>query len=156
MAQTVTTRRIQKELDQIRKHPPLEISVGPTDESNIYHWEGILNGPQGTPYADGIFKFSVDFPTDYPMNAPKVKFITRIFHPNISETGDICVDILDKNWSSVYDISKVMLSVSSLLSDPNPSSALNGESAKLYMKDRLLYNKTVKEYVRKYASPENL
>lgn len=149
-------KRIQKEIEEVKKSPPDRVMAGPSDDSNLFHWEGMMNGPEDSPYAGGIFKFVIDFPDDYPMKPPKIVFTTKIYHPNISLKGDICVDILKNKWSSVYTISKVMISISSLLTDPNPDSALNAESGRLYQRDRQAYNKTVREWVKKYASPENL
>ena len=149
-------KRIKKELEEIKRSPPIELMVGLRDDNNYFLWEGLLSGPEDSPYSGGIFKFVINFPHDYPMRAPKVKFTTKIFHPNISVDGDICVDILKDKWSSVFTVSKIMLSISSLLTDPNPESALNGESARLYLNDRNSYNKMVKEWVKKYGSPENL
>jgi ubiquitin-conjugating enzyme E2 D len=134
----------------------VEMSVGPV-EDNMFHWQGILYGPKKSPYAEGVFKFNVKFPKNYPMNPPEVTFITKMFHPNIDErNGNICVDILRNKWTSVYTISTVMISISSLLTDPNPSSPMNPLCAKLYMTDRNMYNAKVKEYVKKYANSENL
>lgn len=149
-------KRLKKELDEIRKNPPVEVMIGPSDDSNMFEWEGLLNGPDGTPFQGGIFKFRVTFPENYPMKPPVVIFTTKMYHPNIDPHGHICVDILKNNWSSAYTISKVMLSVSSLLSDPNPDSALNGEAAKIYKTNRQEYNRTVKEWTKKFASPQNL
>ena len=157
MPDPIALKRIKKELAEIKKNPPLDMSLGPTDDNNVYHWEGIMSGPEKSPYAGGIFKFSIDFPEDYPMHPPLIRFITKMYHPNIDpRSGTICVDLLSTKWSSVYDISKVILSITSLLNDPNPKSPLNPDSANLYEKDRTAYDKKVKEWVKKYASPENL
>jgi len=151
----IALSRLRKELDDIQKNPSAELSVGPSGE-DMFRWEGILNGPPDSPYAGGAFKFTIEFPREYPMKPPKVKFVTRVYHPNISDTGHICVDILNHNWTSVYTVSQIMLSISSLLTDPNPSSALNVQSARLYQRNREAYNREVKKWVKKYASPENL
>ena len=148
-------KRIKKELDDMKKHPMSEIMVGPVDD-NLFYWEGLLNGPEDSPYAGGIFKFKIIFTDNYPMKPPRVEFITKMFHPNIATNGEICVSILKRDWSSVQTVSKILLSISSLLTDPNPDSPLNSESARLYLSDRKAYNQTVKQYVKKYASPENL
>jgi ubiquitin-conjugating enzyme E2 D/E len=155
MSNKVAVARIKKELAEIQKNPPLEVSVGPAGD-DLFHWEGVMNGPQESPYANGFFKFTIDFTDEYPMKPPHVRFTTKVFHPNVSACGEICVDILKNNWSSAFTVSKVMLSISSLLTDPNPDSALNIESAQLYKSDRNAYNKEVKKWVKLYASPESL
>lgn len=149
-------RRLQKELDEIKSSPPVEVMVGPIDDNNLFQWEGILNGPEDSPYSGGVFKFVMNFSNEYPMKAPVVRFTSKLYHPNISINGQICVDILQKKWSSAYTISQVMIAISSLLTDPNPDSPLNAESAQVYKTNRNLFNKRVREWVRKYASPENL
>ena len=149
-------KRIQKDLEEMKKSAIDRVMLGPSDDSNLFHWEGMMKGPDDSLYAGGIFKFVIDFPNDYPMEPPKIMFTTKIYHPNISDKGEICVDILEKSWSAAFTISKLMISISSLLTDPYPDSALNVESSRLYQTDRKAYNKTVKEWVKKYASPESL
>ena len=147
-------KRIKRELDEIKKNPPAEVMAGPSND-DLFVWEGMLNGPEDSPYAGGVFKFVIHFKEDHPMSPPDIKFITKVYHPNVGQNGKICIDILQNNWSSVYTVSNVMLSILSLLTDPNCSSPLNPESAELYMNDRKAYNKTVKQWVKKYASAEN-
>eukprot|EP00049_Salpingoeca_infusionum_P009146 m.151588 g.151588 ORF g.151588 m.151588 type:complete len:91 (-) comp14251_c0_seq7:2759-3031(-) len=80
------------------------------------------------------------------------RFVTRVFHPNIHDDGDICLDILQDRWTPSLTTCKVLLSISSLLTDPNPDSPLNDEAAELYMQDRDLYDRQVASFVSKYAS----
>ena len=104
-----------------------------------------------SPYEGGVFFLSIRFPADYPFKPPKVKFITRIYHPNINANGGICLDILKDQWSPALTISKVLLSVCSLLTDPNPDDPLVPEIARLYKTKRKQYEKTAGEWTRKYA-----
>ena len=90
--------RIKKELNEINKiniddHQNLIYSVSPS-VTDIFVWDGFIFGPQGSPYQGGAFKISIIYPHDYPFRPPKITFKTRIFHPNINDTGAICLDIL--------------------------------------------------------------
>jgi len=90
---------------------------------------------------------TIDFTEDYPNKAPTVKFLTKIFHPNIYADGSICLDILQNQWSPIYDISAILTSIQSLLCDPNPNSPANSEAARLYQENRREYERKVKEIV---------
>ena len=108
-------------------------------------------GPEDTPFAGGVFFLTIHFPTDYPFKPPKLMFTTRIYHPNISSKGSICLDILKEQWSPALTISKTLLSISSLLSDPNPDDPFVPEIANIYKSDRAQYEANAKEWTRKYA-----
>jgi ubiquitin-conjugating enzyme E2 D/E len=125
--------------------------AGPAND-NIELWQGTITGPADTPYAGGIFNLEIKFPSEYPYKPPKIMFKTQIYHPNISSSGDICLDILKDNWSPALTIDKVLLSISSLLSDPNPNDPLVPEIAKIYNSNRNNYNQTAKEWTLKYAT----
>ena len=143
-------KRIKRELVDYNKDPPGNCSAGPKDE-NLFDWEATLMGPSESPYEGGVFFLSIRFPADYPFKPPKVKFITRIYHPNINANGGICLDILKDQWSPALTISKVLLSICSLLTDPNPDDPLVPEIARLYKTKRKQYEKTATEWTRKYA-----
>ena len=108
-------------------------------------------GPDDSPYAGGVYFLNIHFPTDYPFKPPKVTFTTRIYHPNINSNGSICLDILKDQWSPALTISKVLLSISSLLTDPNPDDPLVPEIAHIYKGDKPKYEATAREWTRKYA-----
>lgn len=144
-------KRIQKELIDLGKDPPANCSAGPIDEKDQYHWQATIMGPDDSPYQGGVFFLNIHFPTDYPFKPAKINFTTRIYHPNINSNGSICLDILKEQWSPALTISKVLLSISSLLTDPNPDDPLVPEIAQIFKTDRPKYEATAKEWTRKYA-----
>jgi len=108
-------------------------------------------GPEDSVYSGGVFSLNIQFPTDYPFKPPKVQFTTKIYHPNINANGGICLDILKSQWSPALTISKVLLSICSLLTDPNPDDPLVASIAECYKNDRERYDATAREWTRKYA-----
>lgn len=105
-----SAKRIQKELVDITRDPPCNISAGPKSD-NIYEWVATIMGPPQSVYQGGIFFLDIVFPQDYPFNPPKVTFQTRICHCNIASNGAICLDILKDQWSPALTISKVLISI---------------------------------------------
>ncbi|KAJ2001608.1 Ubiquitin-conjugating enzyme E2 4 [Coemansia thaxteri] len=144
-------KRIQKELKDLERDPPSSCSAGPIGDE-IFHWQATIIGPESSPFSGGIFFLSIHFPTDYPFKPPKVNFTTRIYHPNINSNGSICLDILRDQWSPALTISKVLLSICSMLTDPNPDDPLVPEIAHIYKTDRERYDSTAREWTRKFAS----
>lgn len=143
-------KRINKELADLQKDPPSNCSAGPVGD-DLFQWQATIMGPAESPYAGGVYFLNIHFPADYPFKPPKLQFTTRIYHPNINANGSICLDILKDQWSPALTISKVLLSLSSLLTDPNPDDPLVPEIAQIYKTDREKYTMTAKEWTRKYA-----
>merc|ERR1712170_150982 len=144
-------KRIQKELADFNKDPPANCSAGPINESDLFNWQATIMGPPECPYQGGVFFLTIAFPTDYPFKPPKVVFKTRIYHPNINSNGSICLDILKEQWSPALTVSKVLLSISSLLTDANPEDPLVPEIANIYKTNRAKYDELAKEWTKKYA-----
>ncbi|GKT32618.1 probable ubiquitin-conjugating enzyme E2 31 [Aduncisulcus paluster] len=134
----------------IKSKDALIYSISPHEEC-IQKWDGIIYGPIDTPYEGGLFRCSIEFPKTYPFNPPKIVFKTPMFHPNISTSGSICLDILDGKWQSCMTVEKVLLSLSSLLMDGNPDSPLNSDAAALMKKGKDAYDKAVRDHVTKHA-----
>ena len=146
----MAANRITKELKDITKDPPSNCSAGMVSD-DMFRWEATIIGPSDSPYSGGMFNLDIHFPADYPFKAPKCHFVTKIFHPNINENGGICLDILKENWSPALTVSKLLLSICSLLTDPNPDDPLVIEIANLYKNNREEYNRQAKEYTLFYA-----
>ena len=108
-------------------------------------------GPDDSPFTGGVFFLNIHFPTDYPFKPPKCNFTTRIYHPNINSKGNIYLDILKDEWSPALTISKVLLSISSLLTDPNLDDPLVPEIAHIYKSDRAKYEATARKCSLKRA-----
>ncbi|CAI2375541.1 unnamed protein product [Moneuplotes crassus] len=144
-------KRLHREIVDIGKSPPDGCSAGPADEKDLMKWQGCLLGPDGTPYQGGVFFLDIFFPIDYPFKPPTVTFTTKIFHPNIDHDGNICLDILKSNWSPALTTSKILLSLRSLLNDPNPTDPLVQDIADLYMNDHEEYVNRASEFTQNYA-----
>jgi ubiquitin-conjugating enzyme E2 D/E len=147
----MSIKRIQKEYLDFSKDAPENCSAGPR-EATMYIWDGMIVGPSDSPYSGGIFRLEIHFPTDYPFKPPKVTFLTKIYHPNISSHGNICLDILKDQWSPALTINKVLLSICSLLTDPNPKDPLVPEIADIYLQNRQQYEETARLWTIRYAT----
>ncbi|KAK8950900.1 Ubiquitin-conjugating enzyme E2 20 [Platanthera zijinensis] len=127
----VVSQRLQKELMSLMMSGNLGVSAFPESE-NIFSWIGTIEGGKGTPYEGLSYKLSLRFPLEYPFKPPRVKFETSCFHPNVDQYGNICLDILQDMWSSANDCRTVLLSIQSLLGEPNNESPLNSYAATLW------------------------
>ncbi|KIZ00771.1 Ubiquitin-conjugating enzyme [Monoraphidium neglectum] len=141
----MASKRIMKELEDLKRDPPANCSAGPVQD-DLFHWQATIMGPADSPYAGA--RAAV---LDYPFKPPKVAFQTKVYHPNVNSQGSICLDILKDQWSPALTISKVLLSISSLLTDANPDDPLVPEIAHIYKSDRHRYEETAREWTRKYA-----
>ena len=152
----MASKRISKELADFNKDPPTNCSAGPESQNDMYTWVATIQGPSESPYEGGLFFLKIKFPPDYPFKPPKVQFTTKIYHCNINSQGNICLDILKDQWSPALTISKVLLSISSLLTDPNPKDPLVPDIANKLNANKAEHDRIAAEWVRKYAYRELL
>lgn len=151
-------RRLLKDLKKLEQESQSMQSQGITatpEEDSLYRWRAVIFGPDETEWEGGVFRLVLEFTEDYPNKPPKVKFLTKMFHPNIYNDGSICLDILQNMWSPVYDISSILTSVQSLLCDPNTKSPANNEAAELFSKNYKEYVQRVKEIVENSLTAED-
>ena len=143
---------LKRVMNHIRKEEDEGYQVFGLIEDKVY---GVIEGPPNTIFEHGFFQFVMVLPEDYVFKPPKFFFRTKIFHPNIDEFGLVSVDILREQWSpAIYPFNKIIISVQSLLDDPNPNDFVNEKAAKLYKENIHEYEQTVRQYTSKYANFE--
>lgn len=125
------------------------------DEDNLFRWVGTILGPQDSPYEGLILKLQLEFPETYPYKPPNCQFKSGCYHPNVDMAGRICLDVLNDKWSASMDIRGLLLSLQSLLDDPNPASPLNAEAAGLWSENRKLYCEKVKSHYEKIEKQQH-
>ena len=145
----MVSKRILKELKIIKDASDCYNASIVNDD--IYHWQGSIIGPVDSPYEGGVFRLDIKIPPDFPLNPPQIRFKTKIYHPNIHLTGDICIDILKSQWNSTWSIEKLLLGIYSLLTDANPDDPYNARAALYYREDREKFNEIATWWTKKYA-----
>jgi len=149
----IAVKRLLSDARQMENDPPDGVSGAPLDPHAPFVWRCAIFGPSDTAWEGGVFQLQMQFGVDYPQKPPVVRFISKIFHPNVFVDGHLCLDIIQDKWSPVYSVSTILTSIQSLLSDPNTASPANPEAAKLYASDQKEYRKKVRACVEK--STEN-
>merc|ERR1711981_402523 len=148
-------QRLGKEIIALKrlkeKDPNMLFEAHPVSDDSILEWEATIKGPENSPYENGEWKLSMYFPERYPMSPAEVRFITPIAHINVGEDGDICLDILYDQWTPSLKIEKILLSLISLLTDPNPDSPMRDDLASLYYDDYDQYEREIKEHTEQHA-----
>ncbi|WVR06477.1 hypothetical protein IAU60_003508 [Kwoniella sp. DSM 27419] len=146
-------RLLSREVITLRSDPPEGVRIV-VDEDDLTAMEGIVQGPAGTPYEGGYFRIRFSFGPEYPNLPPKCTMMTKIFHPNISKSGEICVDTLKKSWNKTYGVGHVLVTIKCLLIYPNPESALDEEAGKQLLADYEGYSKYAKLMTGIHATPK--
>jgi len=147
------SRRIIKETQRLVTEPVPGITALP-DEHNGRYFHVTISGPKDSPFESGKFNLELFLPEEYPMTAPKVRFMTKLYHPNIDKLGRICLDILKDKWSPALQIRTVLLSIQALLSAPNPDDPLANDVAEKWKTDEEQAIETARAWTRLYASKE--
>ncbi|KAF1400282.1 Ubiquitin-conjugating enzyme E2 B, partial [Spheniscus humboldti] len=133
---------------RLQEDPPVGVSGAPS-ENNIMQWNAVIFGyPMVFMFVwTGTFKLVIEFSEEYPNKPPTVRFLSKMFHPNVYADGSICLDILQNRWSPTYDVSSILTSIQSLLDEPNPNSPANSQAAQLYQENKREYEKRVSAIV---------
>jgi ubiquitin-conjugating enzyme E2 S len=148
-------RTLMRQMQEVQEHPVDGVQVRPSDTLSEYHFD--LDGPEGTPFAAGRFHVALIFDEQYPEAPPKGFFRTKIFHPNVSERGDICVNALKRDWSPNVGLRHILAVIRCLLIEPNPESALNEEAGRLLLEDYATYERKATMYTAiNAARPEGV
>ena len=124
-------------------------SASPHSDDNLFVWSATICGPQDSPWEGGIFSLRLTFSDAYPATAPRVRFVSEMFHPNIYPDGTLCMDTIQDQWSPVHSVASLLTSVRSLLCDPNVNSPANPQAAKMFVEEEKEYNKRVRRLARK-------
>lgn len=150
-AARAATRRLGKELQDIRSSGIKIFRDIQVDESSILNWQGLIV-PENPPYSKGAFRIEITFPAEYPFKPPKITFKTKIYHPNIDEKGQVCLPIISpENWKPATKTDQVIQALVALIHDPEPEHPLRGDLAEEYTKDRKKFIKNAEEFTKKHA-----
>lgn len=145
-------KRIAKELEECRQDTQSGVSLKLNNETDLTHLTGFFKGPPGTPYEGGVFQVDINIPNEYPFKPPQMKFLTKIYHPNISSvTGAICLDILKDAWTPILTLKSSLISLQSLLQSPEPNDPQDAEVAKHYLSNKKGFEDTAAYWTKLYA-----
>ncbi|XP_008323810.1 ubiquitin-conjugating enzyme E2 L3a [Cynoglossus semilaevis] len=145
------TRRLNKELADIRNSGVKFFRIIHVDESDIFTWQGLLV-PDSPPYDKGAFKIEIIYPVEYPFKPPKITFKTKIYHPNVDEKGQVCLPIINvDNWKPATKTCQVIQNLIALVNSPEPEHPLRADLAEEYTKDPGKFMKNAEEFTRKHS-----
>lgn len=145
------TRRLQKELQDIRKSNMKYFRDIRVDDTNILNWQGLIV-PDCAPYSKGAFRIEINFPAEYPFKPPKILFRTKIYHPNIDEKGQVCLPIISvENWKPATKTDQVIQALVALVNEPEPEHPLRTDLAEEYSRDRKKFFKNAEDFTKKFS-----
>ncbi|KAI5076175.1 hypothetical protein GOP47_0008240 [Adiantum capillus-veneris] len=152
--------RLQRELKMLQSDPPPGVSAWPCDGHILTHLQAQIHGPEGTVYANGVFKLDIQVPERYPFEPPNIKFITPVYHPNIDNGGRICLDLLNLPpkgaWRPSLNLLTLLASIGLLLADPNPDDGLMGDITAEYKHDRMSFDVKARNWTELYARQDQV
>lgn len=153
---------LRKQLAELNKNPVEGFSAGLIDDDDIFRWEVMIIGPPDTLFEGGFFKCHLLFPKEYPLKPPELRILTEIWHPNIDKNGKVCISILhepgddrygyekaSERWLPIHTVETILISVISMLADPNDESPANVDAAKEWREAYPEFKKKVARCVRK-------
>eukprot|EP00928_Gymnodinium_smaydae_P019970 TRINITY_DN176_c0_g5_i1.p2 TRINITY_DN176_c0_g5~~TRINITY_DN176_c0_g5_i1.p2 ORF type:complete len:151 (-),score=40.32 TRINITY_DN176_c0_g5_i1:129-581(-) len=143
-------KRIEKETQKLATEPPPGVLAQP-DKDNYRYFHVQMAGPEGTPYQGGTYKLELFLPEAYPMEPPKLRYLTKIYHPNIDKLGRICLDVLKDKWSPALQIRTVLLSIQALMSTPEPDDPLDTNVADHFKANKKQAEEQAKQWNDMYA-----
>jgi len=144
-------RRLQKELSDIQNGNHKSFRNINVDERNMLQWQGLLV-PDKEPYNKAAFKIQIEFPAEYPFKPPKLTFLTKIYHPNIDEKGQVCLPIIaPENWKPATKTEQVVESLIALINDPEPEHPLRADVAEEFTKERKKFMKNAADHASKFG-----
>nr|XP_037286396.1 ubiquitin-conjugating enzyme E2 D4-like [Rhipicephalus microplus] len=150
---SIAQRRLSEELADLARDPPPGCSAHLANRGYPFKWRAVIGGPKDTPFEGGTFGVDITFPRDYPNSPFKVKFTTKIYHPNVSEHGDIGLDILRSKWSPAVTVEFVLVAIVDLMKTPDMNCVLHQKAAQHYKSDYQLYDTIAREWTQTYARP---
>lgn len=145
----IAVKRLTKELSNLMKEDFDDFKI--LDSNDIMNWKASIYGPKNSIFEGGKYDLEIKFSLDYPTKPPSVRFLTPIFHPNVYKDGKICVDILQSEWTPSLNVNSILISLRSLLLDPNNNSPANRDAANLLKKSPIDYSSKVKEMISQRA-----
>jgi ubiquitin-conjugating enzyme E2 G1 len=156
---SAAARLLRRQFQEVQRDASCGFSAGLVDD-DIFKWRVTVIGPPKTPFEGGTFPAVLDFPADFPDQPPKMRFTCPMFHPNIRSTGEVCISILhppgadvfeyedrSERWNPVHTVESILISVISMLSDPNCESPENVEAARAYRTNKPEYMRRVRRTV---------
>jgi ubiquitin-conjugating enzyme E2 D/E len=145
-------QRLKNEFNSLINNNSFGATIILENESDLFGWIVVLQGPEDTAYSQGVFKLKFKFPENYPFKAPDVKFLTTVYHPNIkTDTGEICQDVFASSWAPTQKVEEIIEKIITMLKEPSTSTPLENDICQEYTNNREKFNKTAREYTTKYA-----